>query len=121
MHHLKLKKLVAENSELIATDEQAAIEKLTAEGLTPEEVTEVIEKSKEAPSEKPKSKEAPSEKNYAIHKCEPIKKDNKWVLDDEGNYTFDKKDHVRDVNITDYQAEILNSQSFNSKVRYYKK
>lgn len=121
MHHLKLKKLVAENAELIAQDEQGAIEKLTAEGLTPEEVAEVIEKSKESPAEKPKSKESPAEKNYAIHKCEPIKKDGKWVLDDEGNYTFDKKDHVRDVNITDEQAEILNSQSFNSRLRYYKK
>lgn len=116
-----LKKHVKTYKQLIIDDVEEAKKSMEIDGLTEDEINEILEEVNGGEAPKTPKKEVESSKNYSIHKCEPIKKDGKWVLDEEGNYTYEKKDHVRDVNITDYQAEVLNSQSFNSKVRYYKK
>jgi ribosomal protein L12E/L44/L45/RPP1/RPP2 len=125
MHHATRKKLVAEYSELITSNIEEAKSQMAANGLTEEEIEEVItEASKpsgETPAKtitkasKPSGEEEVENGNLSFEKWQMTKK-----RDDEGNVVgLDKVKKLKNVSIRQEQADLLNDQAVNTFIQYF--
>jgi len=117
-------------------DQDKAISEMTEKGYTQEEIfeiTEAIAKGETKTPEEPKAKAAKKEvaKGGANSIFEKWKVSVNYERDEEGEPikdkkgrpipVFEKEKHLRDVTISDVQAETLNLQSVNSLLKYYPK
>jgi hypothetical protein len=123
MHHATRKKLAAEFSELIASNIEEAKSQMAGNGLTEEEIEEVIaEASKEegaqAPvksSKKEASKEEVENGNLPFEKWQMTKR-----RDENGDVVgLDKVKKVKTVSIRQEQADLLNDQANNTFIQYF--
>lgn len=137
LNHNKLKKYVAEYSELYSTSVEEAQAKMAEDGLTEEQIFEVSEaienpKEDEAPKEtKVKtSNTEPKEETFeeftteTIYKFKEDSRGNRMAVKNEwGEHEFEiaKVKFIREVKITQAQANILNEQTINSNKGYYLK
>ena len=132
LNHLKKKAAVAEHSATYKTDPDAVIAALQAAEFSPEHITEIIDAIEGELPVKPKEKTKAPEKvglNPVFEKWtirveferdpdtnEPLK--DKWGANIP---IFKKVELLRECKISDEQAAILNAQSVNSLIHYYKK
>ena len=136
LNHNKLKKYVAEYSELYLTSVEEAQAKMAEDGLTEEQIFEVSE-AIENPKEETETKEVkskvssePTEPRYEEWTTEKVyqyktdsRGNQKAVRDEDGvhQFTIEKVKFIKTTRITPEQAEILNAQSENSNKGYYLK
>lgn len=118
MHHKTLEKLVAEYKELILSNIDEAKSQMSANGLSEEDIEEVIAKATATPSEeKPKEPTKPSKAKKEEGKeidAHTIQVFEKWSVSKEGK----KIDYLRDSKISQIQADVLNRQTEQSRIAY---
>jgi len=133
MHHAKKKSAINKYSEAIKADQSAAETQMREDGLSDDDIfiiTEAVnggEQPAETKTEKATNK--PSEKvglnpiyeKWKIGIRYELDEDREPVTDKKGRTIpiFEKEKLIRTCKISDEQAEILNSQSRNTKERYY--
>ena len=136
LNALKKKAAVAKYSEAYKTNPDAAIAALQAAEFSAEHITEIIdaiesdEPAKPAKAEKPKAEKAekvglnPVFEKYTVRVGYQTDPDtNQLVKDKFGRNIpiFTKVEYLRDCKISTEQADLLNSQSQNTLIRYYEK
>ena len=132
LNHNKLKKYVAEYSELYSTSVEEAQTKMAEDGLSEEQIFEVSE-AIENPKEEVKTEVKKIEGGETAHEEWITETIYKWEEDSRGErhavrnkwgeheFTIEKVKFIREVTITEAQASILNEQTINSKKGYYLK
>ena len=125
MHHATRKKLVAEYSELITSNIEEAKSQMAANGLTEEDIEEVIAEASKPSGEtpvktttkasKPSGEEEVENGNLQYEKWQMTKK-----RDENGNVIgLDKVRKIKSVFIREEQAELLNDQAKNTFIQYF--
>lgn len=132
---LKKKAAIKKYGEGLKSDYDATVALMTEDGYSEEEIfqiNEALSEEEPAKDEKPVKDEKPGKtvvsKNPVFEKWRVkveyvLDKKDKPVIDEDGNPVVEitKFEYLRDAKISDKQAELLNSQSANTKIKYYKK
>lgn len=134
LNALKKKAAVAKYSEAYKTNPDAAIAEMQAAEFSEEHITEIIdaiegaEPVKAPKAEKPKAPEKTGlnpvfEKHTVRVSYQTDPDTNQLVKDKFGRNIpiFTKVEYLRDCKISIEQADLLNSQSQNTMIRYYEK
>lgn len=135
LNALKKKAAVAKYSEAYKTNPDAVIAALQAAEFSAEHITEIIdaiesEEPEKAPKEKPKAEKSekvglnPVFEKYTVRVGYQTDSDTNQLIKDKFGRNipiFTKVEYLRDCKISTEQADLLNSQSQNTLIRYYEK